>query len=109
MVANNTAATHLYRIAQEAVNNALRHSRADQIRISFLQGTDGIVLEVCDNGIGFDPAVMNRTASLGTTHGFGLRILNYRAGMIGGTLRITRGAEGGMLVKCTLPRENTLQ
>jgi PAS domain S-box-containing protein len=109
MVANNTAATHLYRIAQEAVNNALRHSRADQIRISFLQGTDGIVLEVCDNGIGFDPAVMNRTAALGTTHGFGLRILNYRAGMIGGTLRITRGAEGGMLVKCTLPRENTLR
>ncbi len=109
VVANNTAATHLYRIAQEAVNNALRHSGADQLRISFLQETDGIVLEVCDNGIGFDPAAESQSAALGKTHGFGLGILNYRAGMIGGRLRIARRIEGGTLVRCTVPRENSLR
>ena len=109
LVANNTAATHLYRIAQEAVNNALRHSRADQIRISLLQSNDEIVLEVSDNGIGFDPSFVNRSAALTNTHGFGLGIMNYRAGLIGGTLRITRQDDGGTLLRCTVPSKSSSQ
>ena len=107
VITSNSLATHLYRIAQEAVNNALRHSCADLICISFFQGNNEIVLEVCDNGIGFDPAAMNRSAAVGNPRGFGLGILNYRAGIIGGALRITRREEGGTLLKCTIPQEKT--
>jgi PAS domain S-box-containing protein len=56
MAANNTTATHLYRIAQEAVNNALKHSQADEICISLNQNDDQIALEVSDNGVGIDAA-----------------------------------------------------
>lgn len=102
-VADNTTATHLYRIAQEAVNNALKHSRADHIHIQLRQQHDELVLEVSDNGEGFDPASMNRTQKSGAPRGFGLEIMNYRAGMIGGTLRIVRQDTGGMLVQCVAP------
>jgi len=108
-VASNTTATPLYRIAQEAVNNALRHSRADQIRISLLKLNHDIILEVSDNGIGFDPAFVNRSPALTKSHGFGLGIMNYRAGMIGGTLCITRQDKGGTLLRCTVPRSADLQ
>lgn len=104
MVANNTTATHLYRIAQEAVNNALRHGRASQIGISLSQINHEIVLEVSDNGLGFDPSARDRSGVSGKPHGCGLEIMNYRAGMIGGTLRITRRDEGGMSVRCTILR-----
>jgi two-component system, chemotaxis family, CheB/CheR fusion protein len=103
-VANKTTATHLYRIAQEALNNALRHSRANQICISLSQVKDEIILEVSDNGIGFDPGFIDRTSVPGSIRCFGLEIMNYRAGMIGGTLRITRRDEGGMLVRCVVSR-----
>jgi two-component system sensor kinase FixL len=98
-VANNTTATHLYRIAQEAVHNALRHGRANQIRISLLRLSGDIVLEVSDNGSGFEPTLVNRSS---VPRGFGLGIMNYRAGMIGGKLTISRQEERGMLVRCTV-------
>jgi PAS domain S-box-containing protein len=97
--ANNTMATHLYRIAQEAVHNALRHSQADEICISLRQNDDQIVLEVSDNGVGID-AVDSRIATLRKDRGMGLRTMQYRAGIIGGTLHIERRASGGTLVKC---------
>jgi PAS domain S-box-containing protein len=103
-VADNATATHLYRIAQEAVNNAMRHSQADKIRIALLQTEDTIVLEVSDNGIGFDPAATNRRRTQERPGGFGMEIMNYRAGMIGGSVRISRLDKGGMLVKCTVPK-----
>lgn len=99
MAANNTTATHLYRIAQEAVNNALRHSRADQICISLRQNDDQIVLEVSDNGVGIDASdgVVGATRK---DRGMGLRTMQYRAGMIGGTLHVERREAGGTLVRC---------
>lgn len=102
-VANNTTATHLYRIAQEAVNNALRHGRADEIRISLARADGEIILEVSDNGIGFDPPAVERSGAWRGTGGFGLGIMSYRAGVIGGQLRVARRDEGGMLVRCTAP------
>lgn len=101
-VANNTAATHLYRIAQEAVNNALRHGRADEIVISLIEEHGQIVMDISDNGIGFDPATKTRLYGSGESKGFGLDIMHYRAGMIGGILRISRRTEGGMSVRCIL-------
>jgi two-component system sensor kinase FixL len=99
MAANNTTATHLYRIAQEAVNNALRHSQADQICISLRQNNDQIVLEVSDNGVGID-AADGGVAANRKDRGMGLRTMQYRAGMIGGTLHIERRETGGTLVRC---------
>jgi two-component system, LuxR family, sensor kinase FixL len=104
MVANNTTATHLYRIAQEAVNNAIKHSRADEIRISLRQNDELIILEVSDNGVGVE-AVDSRVAITRKGRGMGLRTMQYRAGMIGGALHIERRETGGTLVRCELLKE----
>jgi two-component system, LuxR family, sensor kinase FixL len=103
IAADNTTATHLYRIAQEAVNNALKHSRADDICISLRQAVDQIVLEVSDNGLGIE-ADDSRVANTRKSGGMGLRTMRYRAGMIGGTVHIERRETGGTLVRCVLPR-----
>jgi two-component system sensor kinase FixL len=103
IAADNTTATHLYRIAQEAVNNALKHSRADDICISLRHAVDQIVLEVSDNGLGIETAD-SRVANTRKGLGMGLRTMRYRAGMIGGTLHIERRETGGTLVRCVLPR-----
>jgi len=99
MAANNTAATHLYRIAQEAVNNALKHSQAKEIRISLRQNDDQIALEVSDDGVGID-AAGSRVDITRKDRGMGLRTMQYRAGMIAGTLQIQRRETGGTLVRC---------
>jgi two-component system sensor kinase FixL len=99
MAANNTTATHLYRIAQEAVNNALKHSQAKEICISLRQNGDQIALEVSDNGVGID-AAGSRVDITRKDRGMGLRTMQYRAGMIGGTLQIQRRETGGTLVRC---------
>jgi PAS domain S-box-containing protein len=99
-VANNTTATQLYRIAQEALNNALRHGRADEIHISLLQQDNQIILGVSDNGIGFDRATMH--GAYPADGGMGLRTMEYRAGMIGGVIRIGPNQADGTTVRCTV-------
>jgi PAS domain S-box-containing protein len=94
-LADNFVATHLYRIAQEAVNNALKHSRTERIDISLTESNDVITMNVLDNGVG----IGDERAS---GHGMGLRIMAYRAGLIGATLQIKQGEEGGTLVSCTV-------
>jgi PAS domain S-box-containing protein len=96
-VPDNSTATHLYRIAQEALSNALRHGRANQIRIQLSQENGLLHLSVCDNGVGFDPNAKSREGQ-----GMGLRIMAYRASVIGGVFRIERMPEGGMQVTCTI-------
>ncbi len=76
---------HLYHIAQEAVNNAVRHGRAREIRIELTPTS----LRVTDNGRGFDAAQ--------TAAGAGLRIMRHRAQRIGGTLDITSSGQGTTL------------
>lgn len=89
-------AIHLYRIAQEAISNAIRHGHAMDITIQLAKIEAGTVLEVCDDGVGLpDP--------LPEGHGMGLRIMAYRAAMIHGTLAVRRGAAGGTEVTCILP------
>ena len=97
LVRDNAVATHLYRIAQEAVNNAVKHSRAGTIVIELKTGHHRIELKVSDDGIGIPP-------SRNPAGGMGLHILNYRARAIGGTLTIERAPRHGTIVACSAPQ-----
>src|SRR5690606_18013360 len=94
---DNTAAIHLYRIAQEAVSNAVKHGRATQVRVRLALGDEQVRLYVHDNGVGFPD-------ELPAERGMGVRIMHYRARIIGATLEIWRDPTGGTVVTCTLPR-----
>ena len=97
-ILDNTLAVHLFRIAQEAVNNATKHGHAKAVIIA-LESTDGIVsLRVSDDGIGFSPTRSSR-------RGMGLNIMRYRARMIGGTLEIQSNSPSGTVVVCTIERD----
>jgi len=96
-VADTVAANHVYRIAQEAVNNAVRHSGASQLTLRIETVADeGHMLTVLDNGEGFDPAVA-------ADKGIGLHTMEYRARAIGAVLSIRRRARGGTRVECRFP------
>ena len=90
------AASNLYRIAQEAVSNAIKHGRAKKISISLETEKGRVVLRVTDNGAGLPAKIPKQP-------GMGLRIMQSRAGMIGGTLALERSAAGGVLVICSAP------
>ncbi len=89
--------THLYRIAQEAISNALKHAQATCIRIMLQSASDRIVLSVSDDGKGI-PATKK------ATDGMGLRIMGYRADLIGATLNVGPSEDGGTVVVCTVPK-----
>jgi PAS domain S-box-containing protein len=91
------AIAHLYRIAQEAITNAVRHGRATVIDLSCRCNESSLVLRVADNGSGVE-----RRADDGG--GLGLRIMNYRAQAIGGEITIANREEGGALMTCTCMR-----
>jgi PAS domain S-box-containing protein len=96
-IEGKVAATHLYRIAQEAVSNAVRHSRAKAIWLR-LSGSNGqLSLEIEDNGVGL-PQNAQREAG-----GMGLHIMDYRARAIGGRLSLNQGANAGTRVCCCVP------
>lgn len=97
-VTDNETAIHLYRIAQEAVANAVKHGRAARVVISLHQHPErGLELTIEDNGRGFPPQPSG-------TGGMGLRVMEYRAGIIGGTLRVARKPGRGVTVVCTVGR-----
>jgi PAS domain S-box-containing protein len=96
LVHDNTTATHLYRIAQEAVNNAVRHGDADRIAVFLAAGAEQMRLQVRDDGTGFDTNALHDS-------GMGIRIMRYRARIIGGTLDISSTPEAGTVVTCTRP------
>ena len=92
----NEHLVQFYRIAQEAVTNAVKHARPGRIGITLGCGPDRrLTLTVCDDGIG-------RQAAVGSTGGLGLRIMAYRARMIGAKLSIDDAEAGGTLVACSL-------
>jgi len=91
---DNTVATHLYRIAQEAVSNALKHGKARHLEIGLAAESNRIFLAIKDDGIGI-PELPPRT-------GAGLRIMQYRAGMIGGSIVVQRGSPAGTTVACSV-------
>lgn len=90
------AATHLYRIAQEAVNNAIKHGEADCVQIRLQRKRKAIVLTIEDNGCGVP-------TELPATHGIGLQIMAHRAVELGGRVEVRPGRRGGTVVSCTIP------
>jgi PAS domain S-box-containing protein len=97
-VKNIAIATHLYRVAQEAVANAVKHSRAGKVSIRLKAGASQIELRVEDDGAGLSPAKRKKAA------GLGLHIMDYRARAIGGTLHIGPRRRGGTIISCCVPR-----
>jgi len=91
-----TTATHLYRIAQEALNNAVKHSGARNIRMTLAAPADGIELKIQDDGKGIEHSAKPNS-------GMGLYIMDYRARSLGGELRI-RSHNRGTLVSCHVPQ-----
>lgn len=98
-VADHGRARELFRIAQEAVSNALRHGRPQNIYLSLNSGVDGLRMSIQDDGVGMPP----RRAP---TVGMGLRIMEYRAEQIGAALRIGPAPGGGTVVSCLIRGEN---
>ena len=90
------AADHLYRIAHEAVTNAHRHSEANQIVIGLRMKDEDILLSVADDGKGIEGAWSDYS-------GLGLRLMSYRAALLGGTLRNTAAAGHGACIEVTVP------
>jgi signal transduction histidine kinase len=94
------AAAHLYRIAQEAVTNALKHSGATRVMISLSATGNRLELRVRDNGAGLRQD-MNVTEGLAAA----FRSMRHRAELIGASLEIGDAPERGFEVVCTLPRD----
>ena len=92
--------THLYRIAQEAVNNAIRHSAAGRIDIAVSEAAGMIRLQVTDDGRWIEPEA--------NVIGIGLKTMEYRAAAIGGRLQISTTRQGGTQVTCQLETDESL-
>ena len=97
-VNNMTEAKQIYRIAQEATTNAVRHGKAAHINISLRITKTNAILSVKNDGLDF-PILDSKQK------GFGLKIMEYRSDLIGGTLNIDKGKKGGTLVTCIIPRK----
>lgn len=90
----NSRVTHLFRIAQEAVNNAVKHASPDLIEIRLETNDDGLLLSVYDDGVGFPSEI--------ESSGMGLNIMKYRAKTIGATLEIHPDPKSGTVVTCEI-------
>jgi two-component system sensor histidine kinase UhpB len=88
-------ATHIYRIVQEALSNALRHAQADQIQLQLLIANDEIRLRIADDGHGFDPQTQ--------TAGLGLMGVRERVKALGGELDLVTGRYAGCRLHVRLP------
>ena len=84
---------HLYRIAQEAVQNALKHAGAAVVEIDLRVHARGLCLSINDDGVG-----MPESASTGS--GLGMRTMHFRAGSIGGRLLVANRSDGGVSISC---------
>ena len=90
-----TMATCLY--AQEALNNVLKHSHATRVSVRFEAGAGGTLLEIADNGVGFEP-------SADGSDGYGLPGMRERAARLGGTLEVESAPGAGTRVRVRIPQ-----
>ena len=101
-VNNMAEAKQIYRIAQEATTNAVRHGKATHINIALRITKTNTILSVENDGLDFPGHKSERK-------GFGLKIMEYRSDLIGGTLTISKGKKSGTLVTCIIPKERQVK
>jgi signal transduction histidine kinase len=95
----HNATVQFYKIAQEAVSNAIKHGKATQVSIGLGCDDDRLVLTIKNDGVPF-------AQPSGTSTRMGLRIMRYRANTIGAELEIKALGRSGTIVSCTLPTKN---
>lgn len=93
----------LYRVAQEALSNVLKHAQATQVTVSVSDAVGGVQLTVTDDGIGFNPTEASRHALPGH---LGMRSMHERAVVAGGSLEIESKPGAGTTIRCWLPELN---
>ncbi|HZM03799.1 MAG TPA: response regulator [Candidatus Saccharimonadales bacterium] len=101
-IGDNTVAVHLYRIAQEAATNAIKHGKSKNILLSLTISGSRLILKIKDDGVGFpeDPP---------KGKGMGLRVMHHRARMIGATVAVRQPKEGGITITCSLRKAPALK
>jgi len=92
---HNEKATHLYRIAQEAINNATKHGKARNVEMRLSANSNAMSLSVADDGSGFSKTEKD-------SNGVGISIMRYRANVVGGEFEIEERPSGGTIVSCTV-------
>lgn len=97
---DKTKARHLYRIAQEAINNATKHGNAQRIDISLSSNPTATVLSIADDGVGISKTTKN-------LHGMGLSIMRYRSNSMGGELLIEERPTGGTVISCIVREDHS--
>jgi PAS domain S-box-containing protein len=113
-VRRDAACNHLYRIAQEAVTNAIRHGKASRIDIRLAKRNGALTLSISDHGKGMPQSLIDTVRQglavsrppNGSPVGMGLRTMQYRACVVGGTLDVTQRKGGGTTLTCTLQPES---
>jgi signal transduction histidine kinase len=95
-IGHNDKATHLYRIAQEAINNATKHGKAQNIELRLSANSNAVSLSIADDGAGFSKTEKD-------LNGLGISIMRYRANVVGGEFEIEARRKGGTIVSCTVP------
>jgi signal transduction histidine kinase len=96
LIRDNAVAMHLYRIAQEAINNATKHGKAANVLVSLIEDGKATTLRIADDGTG-----ISKTAT--ESNGMGLGLMHYRARLVGGELRIEEPPSGGTVISCGIP------
>jgi signal transduction histidine kinase len=96
LIRDNVVSMHLYRIAQEALNNATKHGKAGNVLVSLVRDEKETTLRIADDGAG-----ISQTSS--GNEGMGLGLMQYRARLVGGNLRIEEPPSGGTVVSCAIP------
>jgi signal transduction histidine kinase len=95
LIEDSSTAMNLFRIAQEAIQNAIKHGKATRVVIRLVRKSETIELAVKDNGKGLPKHFEKR-------QGMGLKIMDHRASMIGAELQVQRVTAGGTLLTCLL-------
>jgi PAS domain S-box-containing protein len=96
LIQDANMSTHLYRIAQEAVNNGIKHGQAKNILISLFATNECGTLRIENDGLGLPEPPRNGS-------GMGMQIMHYRARMIGGSLKVESGGVRGITITCRFP------
>lgn len=97
---NSMNALHLYRIAQEAISNAVKHGKAANIQIDLIAQKDVLNLFIIDDGIGF-----SKSKGSSNENGMGIHIMKYRSNIMSGHLEIVRTENHQTKVICSIPYE----